>query len=200
MSAGDETIRFYTVRDHIRTRTGMYINNTRGGKSIGDGVYLLLMEVMENATDEFRAGFGDRLEIRCGETHFSVRDFGRGIPPESLRAVCEKPYGDRGIGTDGIAAAAYGPGLNVVLNLCREFRIRTVRGGRSRELRYLDGELADDRAGNTDEPSGTLVEAYPDPEIFPGLKLRQNCLRDLVSLHLAANPGLEIGFGFNAGG
>ena len=194
MSSNVDGIRVLDYRDHIRLRPSMYIANTGGGESMDDGVYSLFKEVVENATDEFNAGFGCVLEIECDEKHFTVRDFGRGIPLEALQRVCEIPHAGGKFSSDIYinSAGLHGLGLKVVRHLCCKLNIRSIRSGKFRELRYANGQLVDDISGDTSEPTGTLVEAHPDPMIFPELKLKQTCLNDIVTRYLAANPGLEI--------
>ena len=69
---------------HIRMRPGMYIGRLGNGNNPGDGIYVLLKEVVDNCIDEFAMGFGKQVQIQIDEGEVSVRDFGRGIPLDSV--------------------------------------------------------------------------------------------------------------------
>ena len=77
----DENIRTLEGVEHIRKRPGMYIGRLGDGKNPGDGIYVLLKEVVDNCIDEFAAGFGKEVRIDIEDSgKVTVRDFGRGIP------------------------------------------------------------------------------------------------------------------------
>lgn len=81
----DDNIRHLSDMEHVRTRPGMYIGRLGDGTMPEDGIYVLLKEVVDNSIDEFRMNSGKRIEIDLDEhLRVSVRDYGRGIPQESL--------------------------------------------------------------------------------------------------------------------
>ncbi|HXT36933.1 MAG TPA: ATP-binding protein, partial [Chloroflexota bacterium] len=62
--------------DGVRRRPGMYIGSTDYR-----GMHHLLWEIVDNAVDEFMAGFGDQVVVTLrADGGVTVRDFGRGIP------------------------------------------------------------------------------------------------------------------------
>ena len=63
--------------EHIRMRPGMYIGRLGNGNNQGDGIYVLLKEVVDNSIDEFAMGFGKQVQIQVENGEVSVRDFGR---------------------------------------------------------------------------------------------------------------------------
>ena len=77
---GDENILTLEWYEHIRRRSGMYIGRLGNGDRQGDGIYVLLKEVIDNSVDEFSMGFGKRIDISIEDKTVTVRDFGRGIP------------------------------------------------------------------------------------------------------------------------
>ena len=77
-SSAIETLDWYT---HIRTRPGMYI---------GDGLYVLVKEVIDNSIDEYASGFGKEIIITVEGRQVTVRDFGRGVPLEKVVDVSSK--------------------------------------------------------------------------------------------------------------
>ena len=70
--------------EHIRRRPGMYIGKLGDGSSPDDGIYVLLKEVMDNSVDEYAMGYGKQIVISINDKVVTVRDYGRGIPLDSL--------------------------------------------------------------------------------------------------------------------
>ena len=76
----ESSIKSLDWKEHIRKRPGMYIGKLGDGKSIDDGVYVLLKEIIDNSIDEFVMGYGKKIEIKVNNSMIIVRDYGRGIP------------------------------------------------------------------------------------------------------------------------
>ena len=49
----EENIRSLDWKEHIRMRPGMYIGKLGDGSASGDGIYILLKEIIDNSVDEF---------------------------------------------------------------------------------------------------------------------------------------------------
>ena len=82
--------------EHIRRRPGMYIGRLGNGSNPGDGIYVLLKEIVDNCIDEFSAGFGKQVQITIADRQVTVRDFGRGIPLNSvIKATSELNTGGK---------------------------------------------------------------------------------------------------------
>ena len=81
---GDGIIITLEGLEHIRRRPGMYIGKLGDGSHADDGIYVLLKEVIDNSIDEYRMGYGKSIEIRVENETVSVRDYGRGIPLNSV--------------------------------------------------------------------------------------------------------------------
>ena len=60
---GEQNIITLEWYEHIRRRSGMYIGRLGNGERQGDGIYVLLKEVIDNSVDEFSMGFG-RAEVK----------------------------------------------------------------------------------------------------------------------------------------
>ena len=76
---------------HIRKRPGMYIGRLGDGSNAGDGIYVLLKEVIDNCIDEFAMGYGKNVIVKVGEDgEVCVRDFGRGMPLGKLTLAVSK--------------------------------------------------------------------------------------------------------------
>ena len=80
----DDNIKTLEWNKHIRQRAGMYIGNLGGGTNPGDGIYILLKEIIDNSIDEFSSGFGKQINVTIDGRKVTVRDFGRGIPLDSV--------------------------------------------------------------------------------------------------------------------
>ena len=76
----DDAIQTLEWNEHIRRRAGMYIGRLGNGDRQGDGIYVLLKEIIDNSIDEFSMGYGRRIDITIEDKTVTVRDFGRGIP------------------------------------------------------------------------------------------------------------------------
>jgi hypothetical protein len=86
-SYGDEAIQQLTPREHVRRRPSMYVGTPGDGSDRDDALYVLVKEVVDNGIDEFIMGYGKTLEIKLENNRVSVRDYGRGIPLNSLDSV-----------------------------------------------------------------------------------------------------------------
>ena len=81
----DSNIKTLSGLGHIRHRPGMYIGRLGDGSEPGDGIYILLKEVIDNSIDEFKMNAGNSIEINVEDNlRISVRDYGRGIPQGKL--------------------------------------------------------------------------------------------------------------------
>lgn len=188
-----DNIRILSFTEYVRQRPSMYIANTRNGSSVDDGVYCLVQEILENALDEVKNGYGRSIEVSLSPTRIAIRDFGRGIPLEALEQVITIPFsgakftGDCYFNSIGL----HGLGLKVVSNLSELFSIRTTRNGCSRELSLSRGKLLKDAYGKTSEPNGCHVCFSPDPMIFSGIQFRLECIAELLNRYRATIPQLE---------
>ena len=57
----DDSIQTLEWNEHIRRRAGMYIGRLGNGDRQGDGIYVLLKEIIDNSIDEFSMGFGKKI-------------------------------------------------------------------------------------------------------------------------------------------
>ena len=58
-----DNIKTLEWNEHIRKRAGMYIGRLGNGDNPGDGIYVLLKEVIDNSIDEFTMGYGKAINI-----------------------------------------------------------------------------------------------------------------------------------------
>ena len=193
----DDSIRHLSDMEHVRTRPGMYIGRLGDGSHPEDGIYVLLKEVIDNSIDEFRMGFGKRLEIDLEDNlRVSVRDYGRGIPQGALveavsvlntgakydNAVFKKSVGLNGVGAKAVNA------------LSSFFEVRSYRDGKVRIITFAKGLLLSDETKDTDEEDGTYMFFEPDNTLFVNYSFQSEFIETKLRNYTYLNTGLSIIF------
>ncbi len=192
----DDNIRTLEGVQHVRMRPGMYIGRLGNGNNPGDGIYVLLKEIIDNSVDEFAMGFGKQIQVEIDpENHVTVRDFGRGIPLDSVvkavsilntggkfdDKVFKKSVGLNGVGTKAVNA------------LSESFYVCSYREGESSWARFERGELKE--SGKEDTPkekNGTLVRFYPDPMMFGKFAYNLDYVETMVKNYSYLKKGLTL--------
>ena len=169
----DDNIKTIEGVEHIRLRPGMYIGRLGDGSKEGDGIYVLLKEIV-----------------------VSVRDFGRGIPLDSvIKATSilntggkfddkafKKSVGLNGVGTKAVNA------------LSESFYVCSHRDGECSWARFERGELKDSGRGETKEKNGTLVVFKPDSMMFSKFSYNMDYVRTMVKNYSYLKKGLTLVF------
>ena len=194
---GDNAIRTLEYPENVRRRPGMYIGKLGDGSYSDDGIYVLLKEVIDNSIDEYMAGFGKKIIIDVTETTVTVRDFGRGIPLNSVVDASSKLHTGgkfdtkvfkRSVGLNGV-------GIKAVNALSSDFLIPSVRDGEMKRVQYCAGIIAtEEPIVPTEEPGGTMVQFTPDNTIFRDYKFREEFVIPLIKNYTFLNTGLVIIF------
>lgn len=183
--------------EHIRRRPGMYIGRLGNGESQGDGIYVLLKEVVDNCVDEFSMGFGKNVIINIADSkEVTVRDFGRGIPLDKVIDVSSKL--NTGAKFDDVAfkksVGLNGVGIKAVNALSSVFYIESYRDGVASYAEYHNGGVLFD-SGKREAPkekNGTLVRFLPDEKLFAGYKYRDEYVISLVKNFSYLKKGLTL--------
>ncbi|MCI1640721.1 MAG: ATP-binding protein, partial [Bacteroidales bacterium] len=164
----DDNIKTLEWNEHIRKRAGMYIGRLGNGDNPGDGIYVLLKEIIDNSVDEFTMGFGKLIKVSIDNLNVSVRDYGRGIPLDSVVKVTSQL--NTGGKFDDVAfkksVGLNGVGTKAVNALSSSFYIASFRDGESSWAKYSKGILLDRGKEETSEKDGTYVLFTPDAEMF----------------------------------
>src|SRR5574344_1489853 len=164
----DDNIRTLEGVEHIRRRPGMYIGRLGNGSNPGEGIYVLLKEIVDNCIDEFSAGFGKQVLINIEDRQVSIRDFGRGIPLNSVvKATSQLNTGGKfddkafkkSVGLNGVGSKA-------VNALSEEFYVCSYRDGLCHWALFRKGELVEEKEEATKEKNGALIKFFPDKEMF----------------------------------
>lgn len=185
----------------VRKRPAMYIGSTDGR-----GLHHLVWEVVDNSVDEAMAGHCDTilLDIMPGNG-IRVEDNGRGIPIDihpklgkgTLEVVLTVLHAGGKFDSDSYAVSAglHGVGVSCVNALSSKLIARVKRDGRFVEQEFSIGApVAEQKDIGTIEKSehGTIIEFYPDAQIFTELEYHYDTLaarcRELAFL----NKGLTI--------
>ncbi len=192
----DDNIKTIEGVEHIRLRPGMYIGRLGDGSKEGDGIYVLLKEIVDNSIDEYAMGFGKQVQINIENDEVSVRDFGRGIPLDSvIKATSilntggkfddkafKKSVGLNGVGTKAVNA------------LSESFYVCSHRDGECSWARFERGELKDSGRGDTKEKNGTLVVFKPDSMMFSKYSYNMDYVRTMVKNYSYLKKGLTLVF------
>ena len=182
--------------EHIRKRPGMYIGRLGNGDDQGDGIYVLLKEVVDNSIDEFSMGFGKQIQISVTEKEAVVRDFGRGIPLNSVvKAVSVLNTGGKydskgykkSVGLNGV-------GLKAVNALSTHFYVEAFRDGMSSYAEFREGKLVDSGQRPSKEKNGTLVKFIPDEHLFVGYNFRMEFIESMMKNYSYLKKGLALNF------
>ncbi len=191
----DDNITTLEGVDHIRRRPGMYIGRLGDGRNPGDGIYVLLKEVIDNSIDEFAMGFGKQVLVNVSEDGVvSVRDFGRGIPLDSVvkavsilntgakfdSAAFKKSVGLNGVGTKAVNA------------LSSSFYVCSHRDGSRSWARFERGKLVDSAKEPTKEKNGTYVEFRPDELMFGDFHYNTDYVEAMVKNYSYLKKGLSL--------
>ena len=192
----DDNIKTLEGVEHIRRRPGMYIGRLGNGDDLGDGIYVLLKEVVDNSIDEFSAGFGKQIQITVNEKEATVRDFGRGIPLNSvIKAVSVLNTGGK-YDTKGYkkSVGLNGVGLKAVNALSTSFYVEAFRDGMSSFAEFREGKLIDSGQRETKEKNGTLVRFVPDEHLFVGYSFHMEFIESMMKNYSYLKKGLTLNF------
>ena len=192
----DDNIKTMEGVEHIRKRPGMYIGRLGNGDDQGDGIYVLLKEVVDNSIDEFAMGFGKQILITVTEKEAVVRDFGRGIPLNSVvKAVSVLNTGGK-YDTKGYkkSVGLNGVGLKAVNALSEHFFVESYRDGMSSFAEFKEGKLCDYGQRPTKEKNGTMVRFIPDEHLFVGYSFQMEIVESMMKNYSYLKKGLTLNF------
>ncbi|MEO5378128.1 MAG: DNA topoisomerase IV subunit B [Magnetococcus sp. DMHC-6] len=184
----------------VRRRPGMYI----GGVDL-QALHHLVVEVLDNATDEAVAGHADRIWLTlAADDSVHVRDNGRGIPVDPLERFPDKSalevilttlhaggkFNDKAYATAG---GLNGVGVSVVNALSEWTEVTVERDGGRWRQRFSRG-LAQTSLEHLAESRrhGTLVAFKPDPDIFPDTTFNADQILEMCRAKAYLNRGLLI--------
>ena len=189
----------------VRRRPGMYIGSTDQR-----GLHHLIIEIVDNAVDEFMAGFCESVEITLHEDgSVTVVDDGRGIPVDKhpttglsgVETVMTTLHAGGKFGGKAyqVSGGLHGVGASVVNALSEYLNVEVFRSNRVYHQPFSRGirqeELRYRRARPEErERSGTAVTFLPDKQIFYEYEYDFNVLAQRFKEMAYLNKGLRIKF------
>ena len=183
-----------------RLRPGVYCGSTEYSTQ-------LVIEVVSNAIDEFKAGHGNLIEVKIdtiGDISYMVRDYGQGFLVNSLRedgkTVLQAAFdtlntsgkfSDDGV-YEGTALGLNGIGCKLVNFLSHKMEVETFRDGMTESIFFEEGVFVNRKIDKSKEPSGTYVRWQPSEEFFTHQNADFNKLKELFHILVCLCPGLTI--------
>ena len=176
-----------TWYEHVRSRpglyTGMYIDRESEGNSPRDSIYILLKEVIDNAINEFKQGYGKNIDVTIEDHVVSVRDYGRGIPFDEIVECVTKNIPSKGIGVAPTNA------------LSTYFKVQSFRNGQTKEVLFYCGKLISEFPVElSDQQSGTFITFVLDSSIFGNYNWTPQHLVKMMWNYTYLNEGLAINY------
>ncbi|MDP6402556.1 MAG: DNA topoisomerase (ATP-hydrolyzing) subunit B [SAR202 cluster bacterium] len=202
-TAGD--IQVLEGMEAVRRRPGMYIGSTDQR-----GLHHLIYEIVDNAVDEFMAGYCSSIDIHILEDGtVRVADDGRGIPVDIHQATGISAVetvmttlhagGKFGGKAYSVSGGLHGVGASVVNALALKLTVEVYRDGKVYHQEFSQGERQTDLVAEKLDTSknghtGTMVSFAPDPEIFAEIDYDFAVLSQRFKEMAYLNKGMKINF------
>ena len=171
----DDAIQTLEWNEHIRRRAGMYIGRLGNGDRQGDGIYVLLKEIIDNSIDEFSMGYGRRIDITIEDKTVTVRDFGRGIPLNKVVDATSKLKGTKAVNAMSV-----------------DFYVASYRDGQCSYARFTRGNLLESAIVPSNEKNGTFIRFTPDEEMFNDYSFHMEFVETMVKNYSYLKKGLTL--------
>ena len=184
----DNSIKVLEWNEHIQRRPEMYIGQLGDGSDPKDGIYTLLKGVLVMAMDEFQMGFGKVFSVEVKNDYAVVRDYGRGIPLESV--VSATSGISVGIGVNPKEVTVHPVKVTNALSI--DFYVASYRDGECSWAKYSKGNLLEKGIEKTAEDNGTYIKFVPDPEVFADYAFREGIVKEILHSIARQNKGLSI--------
>ncbi len=183
--------------DHVRLRPGMYIGKLGDGSHTDDGIYVLIKEVVDNAIDEYRAGFGKTIEVTREERTITIRDYGRGIPLGKLIDSVSKMNTSGKFNENSYkkSVGLNGVGTKAANALSDYFMATSYRDGKMRKAEFKKGHQIGDTgeiANSENIANGTIIQFTPDEEEFKNYNFRDDYIENMLRNYSYLNVGLTL--------
>lgn len=189
-------------REFTRRSTSTYLGSSKTNTN-------LIKEIFANSVDEVFIGHGDTINVLADidNNKYVVQDFGQGFLinagiDEKGRTILQRSFEVMNTSgknsADGVysgnALGKHGIGAKLANWLSTKLIVRTVRDGEYEKLWYKDGLFEKREVGKANEPSGTVVEWYPDPQFFTTNEPDYNFLLVFFEEVSALIPNLTTNF------
>lgn len=197
----EKSIESLSPLEFTRLRPGVYVGSTEYSTQ-------LLIEIVSNAVDEFKAGHGNKIIVTIKKDNtIIVEDNGQGFIPNAMRddgkTVLEASfsvlntsgkYSDDGV-YEGTALGLNGIGSKLTTYLSHWLEVITHRDGKYEHIWFKEGVFDKRDTGawdNKNSPSGTLVQWQPNEEFFTHPEVDMPVITNLFKVIACLCPGLTI--------
>ena len=197
----EKSIESLSPLEFTRLRPGVYVGSTEYSTQ-------LLIEIVSNAVDEFKAGHGNKINVTIKKDNtIIVEDNGQGFIPNAKRddgkTVLEASfsvlntsgkYSDDGV-YEGTALGLNGIGSKLTTYLSHWLEVISHRDGKYEHIWFKEGVFEKRECGvwdNKNYPSGTLVQWQPSEEFFTYPEVDMNTILNLFKVIACLCPGLTI--------
>lgn len=197
----EKSIESLSPLEFTRLRPGVYVGSTEYSTQ-------LLIEIVSNAVDEFKAGHGNKIIVTIkNDNTIIVEDNGQGFIPSAKRddgkTVLEASfsvlntsgkYSDDGV-YEGTALGLNGIGSKLTTYLSHWLEVITHRDGKYEHIWFKEGVFDKRDTGawdNKNSPSGTLVQWQPNEEFFTHPEVDMSVITNLFKVIACLCPGLTI--------
>ena len=196
----EDSIQSLSPLEFTRLRPGVYVGST-------DYSTQLLIEIVSNAVDEFKAGHGDTIKVDILKDNWIVvEDNGQGFIPNSVRedgkTVLEASfsvlntsgkYDESGV-YEGTALGLNGIGSKLCVYLSHKAEVMSWRDGKYEHVWFNEGVFEKREIGdwNNESKSGTLVQWQASEEFFNHAEVDLNVIKKLFKVIVCLCPGLKI--------
>ena len=197
----EDSIQSLTPLEFTRLRPGVYCGSTEYSTQ-------LLIEIVSNAVDEFKAGHGNTIKVDIlKDNTIIVEDNGQGFIPNSKRddgkTILEASfsvlntsgkYTEDGV-YEGTALGLNGIGSKLCCYLSHWMEVLSWRDGEYEHVWFDEGVFKKRDSGkwdNKNKPSGTLVQWKPSEEFFNHVEVDMTVIKKLFKVIACLCPGLKI--------
>ena len=195
----ENSIQSLDPREFTRLRPGVYCGSTEYSTQ-------LLVEIISNAIDEFKAGHGNLIEVKIDtkENSYAVRDYAQGFLVNSMREDGKTilqasfdtlntsgKFSDDGV-YEGTALGLNGIGSKLTNFLSHKMEVETWRDGQTESIFFNEGIFVNRSVGKSKEPNGTYVRWHPSEEFFTHPEVDINKVKELFHILTCLCTGLTI--------
>ena len=196
----DDSIQSLSPLEFTRLRPGVYCGSTEYSTQ-------LLIEIVSNSIDEFKAGHGSQIEVEVDTEHniYKVIDHAQGFPINSLRedgkTVLQAAFdtlntsgkfSDDGV-YEGTALGLNGIGSKLTNYLSHWLQVRSWKNGKAEQVSFKEGVFDKrDLASDVKKDSGTCVSWCPSEKFFTHPEVDLKKIRDMFHVLSCLCVGLTI--------
>ncbi len=206
---GNDSISQLKGADRVRKRPGVIF-----GSDGLDGCQHAVFEILSNAIDEAREGYGNVITLtRYADKSIEVEDFGRGCPMDWNAnekrynwelVFCELYAGGKYANNEG-ENYEYSLGLNGLGSCATQYSseymdVTVWRDGNKYELHFKKGKVIGKKGQELmvspadRKKTGTTIKWRPDLEVFTDIDIPEEFFKDILHRQAVVNAGVTFRF------